>query len=387
MRAGLVVAIAIGLGLGAGVGGAWWEFKVIPSQFEPHNQMPRTSEDGRGPRVAIEGGTSHDFGFGQRGAHMSHVFVLRNEGDTTLKLTKGSTSCKCTMSDLTQEELPPGQTAEVKLEYHLITEGTSFRQTAEIHTNDPGQRVVVLSVHGTVVDRLKLEPRELVLSDVSSTQGATAEFLLLGYQAEQFQVTDFQLSDLQTADFFDVTFTPQPPPKKDEEPAPTCAVAGKLTIKPGLPLGSINQTIHITTDLADAPEIELNVTGSVVSDISVVGPGLDREGRKVLSLGTIDADKGLEVMIRVLVKGPHRRDVSLTIQQTDPPGVFTAMLGEPTLINDGAVYMYPLKLIVAPGTRPIARMGPEPEKLGQVLIETTHPTTKSVPLYVRFAVR
>jgi hypothetical protein len=152
-------------------------------------------------------------------------------------------------------------------------------------------------------------------------------------------------------------------------------------------LGSINQTIHITTDLADAPEIELNVTGSVVSDISVVGPGLDREGRKVLSLGTIDADKGLEVMIRVLVKGPHRRDVSLTIQQTDPPGVFTAMLGEPTLINDGAVYMYPLKLIVAPGTRPIARMGPEPEKLGQVLIETTHPTTKSVPLYVRFAVR
>ena len=52
-------------------------------------------------------------------------------------MEKGSTSCKCTLSEMTDNQLPPGGVATVKLDITLKTTGTKFRQTAEIHTNDP----------------------------------------------------------------------------------------------------------------------------------------------------------------------------------------------------------------------------------------------------------
>ena len=49
------------------------------------------------------------------------------------------------------------------------------------------------------------------------------------------------------------------------------AVRAVVTAKSGLPLGAINQTIRVQTNVEDAPELELPIAGAVVSDISIVG--------------------------------------------------------------------------------------------------------------------
>ena len=66
--------------------------------------------------------------------------------------------------------------------------------------------------------------------------------------------------------------------------------------------------------------------------------------------------------------------------------MLNASLGEAQEINAGAVRMYPLEIEVRPGSRLINRMGSEQAKYGKIVIESTHPTVKKIPINVKFAV-
>ena len=75
--------------------------------------------------------------------------------------------------------------------------------------------------------------------------------------------------------------------------------------------------------------------------------------------------------MRILVKGPHRQDVKLTVQEVDPADVLNASLGEWQEINAGAVRMVPLEIEVRPGSRLINRMGSEQAKYGTIVMRGT----------------
>ncbi len=90
--------------------------------------------------------------------------------------------------------------------------------------------------------------------------------------------------------------------------------------------------------------------------------------------------------MRILVKGPRREETKLTLQEVDPKDVLAVKLGEAQKINAGAVYMYPLNIEIPAGSRLVNRMGTEQAKMGKIVIETTHPTMKTVPIRVKFAV-
>ena len=139
---------------------------------------------------------------------MNHTFVIRNDGDEPLKLEKGATTCKCTLSDLKTGDVPPGGTAEVRLDWKLITLGEQFRQTAEIHTNDPRRPTVSLTVHGTVTDLVRLEPRDLVLSNVTANDGARATVHLYGFKVKDLQVLSHEFTNQSTASYFSLDWKP-----------------------------------------------------------------------------------------------------------------------------------------------------------------------------------
>ena len=128
------------------------------------------------------------------------------------------------------------------------------------------------------------------------------------------------------------------------------------------------------------------ISGSVVSDISIVGPSQFVEKYSVLMFGTVERARGAKATLRILVKGPHRQDVKLTVQEVDPADVLNASLGEWQEINAGAVRMVPLEIEVRPGSRLINRMGSEQAKYGTIVMESTHPSVKSIPIKVKFAV-
>ena len=107
----------------------------------------------------------------------------------------------------------------------------------------------------------------------------------------------------------------------------------------------------------------------------------------MLRLGTVAQSEGARASLRILVKGPYRRDVRLTVKETDPADALAVSLGEATEINNGAVFMYPLTVEIPKGARPVDRLGSDQFKLGKIVIETTHPTSKIIKFYVRFSVK
>ena len=74
---------------------------------------PRVGGFGSPPVIAGSGAVTvdqetFDFGKMDAGESGSHEFVLTNRGDKTHTLNLGSTSCSCTVSEIKDNELAPG---------------------------------------------------------------------------------------------------------------------------------------------------------------------------------------------------------------------------------------------------------------------------------------
>ena len=54
--------------------------------------------------------------------------------------------------------------------------------------------------------------------------------------------------DADTAAYFDVSYEPLSKEEVKKEKGASCGLLAKVTVKPGLPLGPINQTIHIKSE-------------------------------------------------------------------------------------------------------------------------------------------
>jgi hypothetical protein len=386
MKVWTLAVVSVVAGAVAGAGNVWLELVAVDAPFQ---STAIVSEDGwtKGPR-AVVAQAEYDFGVGQRDSKMTHTFVIRNEGDQSLMLEAGETTCKCTISNLENGYISPGEEAEVNIDWKLTAVGSEFRQSAEIRTNDVTKPVVTLSVYGRIVDRVKLDPRDIVLTSVSASSGATAQFHLFAYGDEKpVEVTSYEFRDEDSRPYFDLSFERAGAESLAEEQGATSGLVGTVLVKPGLPLGPINQTIRMTTNVSAVGDLELAVTGSAVSDISIVGGSDFRQNSSRLDLGTIDVGVGAQRDLRVLIKGPHRQDTQFAVKQVDPEDVLEVSLGDAQSINDGAVYMRKLSIRVREDARPINRLGAGESEYGKIVIETTHPDAKIIPIYVKFSVR
>ena len=116
--------------------------------------------------------TDYDFGTLDMAAKGSHDFLFRNAGDAPLKLVSGGTSCRCTLSKLGQEEIPPGGSTKVTLTWKPIDKTGPYQQTAKILTNDPARPRVTLTISGRITVAVQLSPSELVFSGATSGENS-----------------------------------------------------------------------------------------------------------------------------------------------------------------------------------------------------------------------
>jgi len=391
MRIWVIAAASVLIGIGTGFGSAWIEFANVPDQFEPHNRpVPRISDAGvpaDTPKAVVVDSKTYDFGKAQRDSKMKHTFVIRNEGQAPLTLEKGPTSCKCALSDLESDKVMPGKSGKVAIEWKVNVPDDHFRQTAEIYTNDPMQSTILLEITGKITDVLRMEPRDLVLGSVSVSEGGDAQFRIYGYDVEDLRILEHEFDNDETAPFCELTIEELEPADLAEKPDASCGLAATLKLKPGLPLGPINQKIRLMTNVEKASNLEISVTGSVIGDISIVGPSKFSHERSVIRFGTVNASDGAKIILRLLVKGPHRHDVRLELKEASPADALKVTIGDKKEINNGVVLMYPLTVEVPKGSLTVNCLGAKQGDLGKILIGTTHPVAKEVPIYVRFAVK
>lgn len=339
------------------------------------------------PTIEVVGGSTFDFGSMEVNAVRKHEFTLRNPGTTTVSLEKGTTTCKCTMSELKGSRLEPGASTTVELEWHPKAFDPEFRQSAEIHVqNDRGEILesLQLIVRGKVLMNLRSVPDDAVFTDASASEGGSVRLLVYSYLSDKFGITGHELVDQETAAFYDVRVEPL---SKDELASEQRAQAGyavTVTLKPGLPLGPIAQTIRLRTDVEARPELEIPVRGNVIGDLTLFGRDYYPE-KGVLQLGLVRAE-GKRTTVNLIVKGKHRDATHVTVKSVDPADVLRATLGERAVSGNGKSVRIPLTVEVPPRSRTLQRLGGTRGEPGQIVLETTHPDTKSLTVHVHFAV-
>ena len=137
-----------------------------------------------GKAVAAE--TTHDFGAVTLGSKGSHVFVIKNEGQGPLRVRTGKTSCsQCTVGGVSREDdIPPGESVDVTIKWEIKSPNEKFRQWAEVHTTDPDNKRIELSIEGRVDRPLRLTPEDVwvvgdLLPDVPTVVRGTLYSLIL----------------------------------------------------------------------------------------------------------------------------------------------------------------------------------------------------------------
>jgi hypothetical protein len=281
----------------------------------------------------------------------------------------------------------------VALEWTPKEFADEFRQTAYIETpNDPRQPKLRLEIVGRVIQTVRAQPESIALSNVSYNEGRTAEVFVYCYRDKDFSLAFDRLADATTAEYYDVQIAPLTAEEIAEERGALSGAKVTVTVKTGLPLGPISQTVYLSPTSKDLPELPIPIQGNVTGDISVFAPAdLYHSDRKIVTIGGVDRQRGGTYKLQLLVKGAHAKDVKLSVGEVDPPDVLQVAIDteHPSAIKSGTVLLYPLTITIPPGSRNVSRLGGAADagaKLGKIVIETTHPQSKQLVLYVQFAV-
>jgi hypothetical protein len=335
-----------------------------------------------GPRLVVVGGERYDFGEMDRSAVMTHTFEITNQGTAPLTLNQEGTSCKCTSAGLDKDQLNPGDTARITMEWNAKGAHEPFEQYAEYTTNDPLRPKIKLTVWGRIVDTLRAEPNELIFNRVSAHEPAQAKVKIFGVREKELQVLEHRFTHSKTAPKFSAHFEPLPAEEVASRAGFTCGLEMTVHIEPGMPLGQINQGMEIITNLNPDAKFEIPIYGSIVSDISLAGPNVAAELMQV-TLGSFPTSQGAKSTVYLVVKGPHREQTKITIAGVSPAAELTATIGEP-LRKNPQIVSFPVTLEVPPGTPPVSRMSAG--GTATVQVHTTHPHLKELTFRVRYAV-
>lgn len=377
----IVVAAAIA---GASIGAAIAYVEVRPGGGEasrPPLSTASTQSATGAPRVEVKE-PIYQFGTMQRGTTKSHEFVVHNDGQAPLTLRVGSTTCKCTIGDVSDAPIPLGDSVKVKLEWSALINPGPFRQVATVLTNDPLSPKIELSVEGEVTEATGVYPPDFLFDKVTAGQSKTADVYVMAMAQDNLTIGSPELSNTETREFFEVSIEPMEP-KDLPNPKAKAGARIRVTAKPGLRMGRFDQWLSVATNIPDAEQIKIPISGRVIGNISIHGL-MWNEDQGILRLGKVKSSAGIKQALNIVVRGENAGDAKIEVSSTDPPEL-RATLGESRKVSESLVHV-PLEVEIPPGTPTMARLDIDQHDEARIVLKTNLPDVPEIVLAVRFAV-
>jgi hypothetical protein len=386
-----VALFAIVVGGGVGAATAAIEAALRPWQiggFRPGSV--RASADS--PQVEADE-TVHAFGTLGLGAKGRHVFTIRNVGAGPLTLTRGASSCSCTIGDIGGENgtapdarrvVPPGGSAAVTVQWTGKGPGGPFRQQVTILTDDPRRPEIPLVVEGTVVPTWRAVPDSVFLPRIAAGTGASAGVTVFTFGTATPTVQDAVIDGDDAERFFTVATHPLDAAAVAAEPGATGGFRVDVEVKPGLALGRLRRTVTVRFDMHGEIAADIPVEGVVSGDLLIAGRGWDTE-RQSLVLGAVSGREGLTTQLFITAKGDHAAAVRPVVREVVPSSLVVTV-GEPAPVGGGGSMRIALEIAIPPGSRPANHLCSESGPAGKIVVDTGHPDTPTLTIPVCVAI-
>lgn len=104
------------------------------------------------------------FGTIAEGDKVHHVFTFTNQGDQPLIINRVRSTCGCTGTLLSQKEIPPGESGEIKTVFNSSGMRGPIVKWIHVYSNDPINPKVRLQINGVVQPEIDFTPRRLRLT-------------------------------------------------------------------------------------------------------------------------------------------------------------------------------------------------------------------------------
>lgn len=391
-NAWVVAAFAAALGASIGGGTAALEATMRPwrvGDFGPSMLQPPSAE---APQADAPE-TTHAFGTIGAGQEGSHEFVIRNAGKAPLAITKGATSCSCTVSDFDTSDgaadgarkvVEPGGETKVRLKWRGKGSGGPFRQQATVFTNDPRRPEIAFVIEGTVVPTWKAVPESIVLSQLSAGAASRATARIFTFGTEPPEVGSLTLADPQAAQFFSLSTEPLSPSEITAETGATGGFMLAVDVKPGLPIGPLRHSIAMQLRIPEEVIAEVPLDGSVVGDLALAGSAWD-SSRQAIVLGTVSGKVGSHAQFFLTAKGPHRASIKPVVREV-VPGSLQVDVGEGKPVGSGGVIRIPISITIPPGSPPANHRCSQQAPAGRIVLDTGHTDSPTLSIPVCIAI-
>ncbi|SFH86902.1 DUF1573 domain-containing protein [Planctomicrobium piriforme] len=334
----------------------------VPPEHEHFPTNPFTPDKAatNQPKVQLPE-AQYEFGRMALGKTGEHDFVVKNIGTAPLKLAKGPVQCKCTVSGLKEQEVPPGGEAMIHLAWTPKDIGP-FAQVATIWTNDPEQDHFTVGASGTMYPEIQVKPDNgWALGPISNSNDVPLVGSLESPVIEKFSITKIEPSS-DRVELEAVPYTAEELKEKDLLSGYHFLGRLKGIQNPS----SIQESITVHTDLADHPKYEFPITGSRTGAVTIIGPTWFAGG-PLIDLGTVSAEKGKEFKLTLMVN-PGEEELKFTDVKINPGFVQMKLKPEQTG-KELSRERYSLIITVPPGSPKGNWIASKP---GQFLIKTNH---------------
>ena len=363
----------------------------------------KTGIDAGKPQPHLEVERLYQFGVLQNGEVGEHKFVLKNTGNATLNVAVDETSCKCTAAKLGDGRVLPGKSVEILVTWKTADYMGDYSQRVLIKTNDPDLPILELEVRGKVVADARAIPSELSFAAATYRQSADAQFNLFCYKNPPLNIKGYRFLDPAAEEHFKLSWSDLSKETVERETDATAGFALTLTLNGNLPLGPFQQVLILETDSSLQPEIRVPIHGKVSGAISVAGPGWD-EDRKTWVLGILDrgatATKSLWIIDRSPKSvgnsnteaadeeksGNKKPGIALEIVKVEPKWL-QVQLQDPVFLADAGIVRTVVQVTMPPNAPICDYWGHQPQQKGQILLKTSSEESKTLLIYLRFAVK
>jgi len=210
-----------------------------------------------GPKLEVDE-ASLDLGEMWGDQQKEHAIVLRNVGDDTLMVTKVKGSCGCTVIKTYDRQIAPGK--EGKVPFTLNTRGMqgTVRKSVTIWTNDPSDEQTRVSIHGTVMQLVQMDPqRGFVFGRIQPSQSQTKQVELTSNADQPLELEIVEA----TPKGFDVTLETLEEGKR---------FLLKAQMQPPLERRMHRGHVVLKTNLAKMPQLKVPLSAYIPERVTVV---------------------------------------------------------------------------------------------------------------------